>query len=335
MQSYKNLGLIGLVILIAVGGIGLYFFEDIIRTSLTRSTNTPIQDATEKVSLVNAPQNISSLDTDSDGLKDWEEALWGTDPKKQDTDDDGTDDGDEVKAGRNPMKKGPDDKMAEIVKATDGDNETTNAEPTLTDELSRALFTQFMLAKQNGITVDQNTATQIATQEFNNIVQVNSVFNYTNKDLKITDANDATTLRVYGNALGTAILSGGNSNKTESELDIYDKLIKTRDQSFVPQIVAIADSYQHVIDELKNITVPRSASAAHLDLLNSMSGVQNGIALMSEQLSDELAGPLGLLIYEKQATNMITAMRGLQNFFSKNGISFSTNEPGRVITNTI
>jgi hypothetical protein len=33
------------------------------------------------------------VDTDLDGLKDWEEALWGTDPKNPDTDGDGTADG--------------------------------------------------------------------------------------------------------------------------------------------------------------------------------------------------------------------------------------------------
>jgi len=54
-------------------------------------------------------QSITSLDSDSDGLKDWEEALRGTDPKNPDTDGDGTPDGEEVKEGRNPLKKGPDD----------------------------------------------------------------------------------------------------------------------------------------------------------------------------------------------------------------------------------
>ncbi len=38
-----------------------------------------------------------SLDSDSDGLKDWEEALWGTDPHNPDTDGDGVSDGDFAK----------------------------------------------------------------------------------------------------------------------------------------------------------------------------------------------------------------------------------------------
>ncbi len=51
----------------------------------------------------------SVRDSDNDGLADWEERLWKTDPNNPDTDGDGTSDGDEVLLGRNPLKPGPDD----------------------------------------------------------------------------------------------------------------------------------------------------------------------------------------------------------------------------------
>ncbi|MCH7529851.1 hypothetical protein IIB50_01915 [Patescibacteria group bacterium] len=45
----------------------------------------------------------TTLDSDDDGLKDWEEVLWGTDPFNPDTDNDGTDDGVEIAVDRNPL----------------------------------------------------------------------------------------------------------------------------------------------------------------------------------------------------------------------------------------
>lgn len=48
----------------------------------------------------------TTLDSDSDGLTDKQEALYGTDPKKPDTDGDGYTDGQEVQSGYNPLGPG-------------------------------------------------------------------------------------------------------------------------------------------------------------------------------------------------------------------------------------
>lgn len=50
-------------------------------------------------------------DHDYDGLADWEEELYGTDPNNPDTDGDGYLDGEEVASGYNPAKKAPGDKF--------------------------------------------------------------------------------------------------------------------------------------------------------------------------------------------------------------------------------
>ncbi len=55
---------------------------------------------------------ILEKDTDNDNLKDWEEALWKTDPRVADTDGDGTNDGAEIKSQRNPLVAGPNDILA-------------------------------------------------------------------------------------------------------------------------------------------------------------------------------------------------------------------------------
>jgi len=50
-----------------------------------------------------------NIDTDNDGLKDWEEDLYKTDSLNPDTDNDGYLDGEEINSGHNPLVKGPDD----------------------------------------------------------------------------------------------------------------------------------------------------------------------------------------------------------------------------------
>ena len=70
----------------------------------TVTTESAIQGDYSKTSLSDDP--ALAIDSDHDGLRDWEEVLWKTDSKIADTDGDGTNDGDEVKAGRNPLIAG-------------------------------------------------------------------------------------------------------------------------------------------------------------------------------------------------------------------------------------
>ena len=57
------------------------------------------ENGTEEMGLIYGNEileNLITRDTDLDGVLDWEEGLWGTDPTKKDTNDDGVFDGVEI-----------------------------------------------------------------------------------------------------------------------------------------------------------------------------------------------------------------------------------------------
>lgn len=54
-----------------------------------------------------APTRAKQPDTDGDGLRDWEEELWGTNKSNPDTDEDGVSDGEEVSNETDPRVFGP------------------------------------------------------------------------------------------------------------------------------------------------------------------------------------------------------------------------------------
>lgn len=62
-----------------------------------------------------AQEEVSSQDSDNDGLTDLEEQKYGTDINNPDTDGDGFLDGDEIKKGYNPLGEGELDKLEEVV----------------------------------------------------------------------------------------------------------------------------------------------------------------------------------------------------------------------------
>ncbi|TSC68387.1 MAG: hypothetical protein G01um101472_10 [Parcubacteria group bacterium Gr01-1014_72] len=90
-------------------------------------------------------------DTDGDGLKDWEESLWQTNPREADTDADGTADGEEVRTGRNPARRGPDDAFTEKAAAQGQSGETE--ELSTTERVSREFFARYLSLKEAGVSL--------------------------------------------------------------------------------------------------------------------------------------------------------------------------------------
>lgn len=86
--------LIILVVVAAVGSGSYYVYSRFIKNPATASTNNTALNASK------------STDTDGDGLLDFEEGQYGTDPNKSDSDGDGYNDGSEVDNGYNPNGSG-------------------------------------------------------------------------------------------------------------------------------------------------------------------------------------------------------------------------------------
>ncbi|KZY69320.1 hypothetical protein [Oleiphilus sp. HI0067] len=74
----------------------------------------------------NDGSDVNNTDADSDGLKDWEEAIYGTDPSDPDSDNDGINDGDEVRP--TPVTGEPYYTTNPLLDDTDGDGLTDKEE---------------------------------------------------------------------------------------------------------------------------------------------------------------------------------------------------------------
>src|SRR3989338_5773509 len=102
----------------------------------------------EKSPLAVVLEQTSQLDADSDadGLKDWEELLWKTDPNKEDTDGDGINDNEEITLNRNPLKAGPNDKISEKEDLVAQEKAVSDSnQNTLTAAYARKFLTEYLL----------------------------------------------------------------------------------------------------------------------------------------------------------------------------------------------
>lgn len=271
--------------------------------------------------------NIVSLekDTDGDGLKDWEEALWKTDPNNPDTDGDGTPDGEEVREGRDPLKPGPDDKIKIEYKnpiKTNYENKIT-----MTNAMTEDLFLNYANLKSGG-SLDSKSKEDLINSIANKISKKDNLRIYTKRDLKVIPDSDV-NLKNYGNEIATIFLKYTQNPKVDyNVVNILNKIITTKDDKYYSELKPSILAYKDISKELLKVSTPKSSAVVHLAMINIYETISASLEDISKTPSDSLRGLIGVSRYNQQMKQVQIVIKALSNVFIKNKIVFSENEPG-------
>ena len=128
-------------------------------TSLTFATDLGGVDNSDAPALADALSDTVFVDQDGDGLTDFMEAAFGSDPGVADTDGDGLGDGEEVAVGTNPLNEDTDGDGA-----SDGDEVTAGTDPAIADSDGDGILDGDELAC-GGISPDDRDADGITDEE--------------------------------------------------------------------------------------------------------------------------------------------------------------------------
>lgn len=146
-----------------------------------------------------SPSLNNNVDTDGDGLPDWQEGLYGTDPKKSDTDGDGTLDGEEIRLNRDPLKANiakndqePNDKIDPKLLASDQKIINDYQNLSLTAKISRDLISNIIASQPTNSPMSQNTIDSIAEKALENIANITFSSTTQQSDLNIIPINQET-----------------------------------------------------------------------------------------------------------------------------------------------
>ncbi|MBI2023250.1 hypothetical protein HYT01_01655 [Candidatus Giovannonibacteria bacterium] len=268
----------------------------------------------------------AELDTDKDGLKDWEELLWKTDPQKGDSDGDGTVDGEEIAAGRDPSIAGPKDKLPkpEELAAVTG----TDTPMTLTGKIARDFVAEYFSQKgaAGGGAIAQAVKNKIESSVFFQVQKGVAAYSdvFTMKDVKKSDSADT---RKYLNDLGK-ILDVNFKNITESESDIMNSVAESNDFTKLDALDDYMTAYSKTVKSMQNLTVPTAYSALHLTLLNSMQNTFYAAQNMKLLKDDPIRGLIGFQLYSKEVGRAREYLIDLKAKVEKDIIVFSDSESG-------
>ncbi|MEX0933632.1 MAG: hypothetical protein WDZ74_02650 [Candidatus Paceibacterota bacterium] len=272
------------------------------------------------------------LDSDNDGLRDWEESLWGTDKNNPDTDGDGTSDGAEVTAGREPLIPGPDD---QVETATVPSYKRTDAESlTTTQAFERDYYRGIAQLSAEGQLNNETLQTFIMglTREYVVNAQIN--LEYSESDLSITSDPSIAVAKEYGNRLGR-VASMYAEIDFEQELGAIQRVVQSGGSAGIAELNVIIAEYRAARVALLEIeTVPFALAEAHLSILNGVSGIETALNEMKASLvTDPLKGMIRLSHYQQGVLLIVQGSQGVVEYYEGRNISFSTTEPGLILMN--
>lgn len=249
---------------------------------------------------------LLQTDSDGDGVLDWEEALWGTDPNKAKTFE--ISDKDYIEQKRGELK------MTNEVGLESSDNET--------EKFAKEFFASLVAMKQNG-QLDSDTIKNVSTSLGQQIVDSNLIDKYTSQDIKLAKGDEIDTKENYYIEAGT-LFEEYKQIGIGDELDILSTVVASgnpdSNSEAESKLAKIADAYQEYAQKMVVLAVPRSLAQYHLRIVNNANNTGVAVRNMVKIAEDPILGITGLSQYQQYSQDLIASVEELETFLISSGI---------------
>lgn len=245
-------------------------------------------------------QDLINRDTDGDGIVDWEENLWGTDPRNKDTNGDGVLDSVEI---------------AKLKSETPINGEASAAiqeNLTKTDEFSRELFSTIATLNQAG-EIDQATIDKLGSSLAEQIQNATPQKIFTLSDIKIINSNTNTDFLNYNDSLNK--IYERYPIKTGA-MEILQEFV-TGDENTSADVLSkldpIIEQTNKIITELVKTSVPSNLAQLHLDFINGLERMVENLSNLRLFNEDPIVAMGAISKYEENSVLLESAIVKLGN----------------------
>jgi len=252
------------------------------------------QEINPKNGLISSNATIEDLinrDTDKDGVPDWQEGLWGTDPTKKETTP-GVPDSVAIDKLRIQQKNG--------VETISGGIESIE-NLTQTEKFSRELFTTVATLSQSG-QLDQATIDALGNSLAEKIQNSIPEKIYILFDLNIIESNTKQTIQKYSDTFDNIFIKKHIGKGVPAILQEF--ITNEENISILLELNPIIDEANQIINELVKMPTPRSLSLLHLNLINSFQRIMENISDIKLFDSDTIVAMGAIVQYEKNALDL-------------------------------
>lgn len=259
-----------------------------------------------------------NLDSDNDGLRDWEEVLWRTDINNQDTDNDGYSDKQEADAGYDPAdptsseKTGRKGKLGNLFAESDI-IDSVNLTENMAKNAGKGVA-ESITGERNINYLEKTPLSLLGADMRRGIAEFIASFNIRIpvSELKMIDDNSPETITNYLKEINK-ILADDYFSKNDPEKVITSAL---RDKNFegVDNLITICNKFAA---DLKNTPVPSEFSATHKRFVELMVGMRRVFESVREIEADPLKTVIGLQQGERINQEIMNLTNNFSNLIAK------------------
>jgi hypothetical protein len=314
----------------AITTTGLYLISKTKNRTIVKEESNTIESTPEIIVNENI-KNTSTIDTDGDGLFDWEEVLWGTDPLKKDTNGNGIDDFKEVETKKLQNQE-------KVVKVIEQKNTTAQPENlTVTDTLAREFFAQYINHKQTGIPMTPEYTQKIVDNFLQKATKKQNLAKFSSRNLKNIIENDTKEdVYNYGNNFWNIMLENTPKNIVmRNEYEILLTAIASSKEDELKKLDPIVFGYENTIKALLDMPVPRSAVEKHLDIINNANSILATIEDMRVYFTDPVRGLNAIVYYKDMVPGLKQSLEKLAAYLKEKNVEYLENEGGYSLIRSI
>ncbi|MES2023446.1 MAG: hypothetical protein V4439_02070 [Patescibacteria group bacterium] len=247
-------------------------------------------------------EDLLQKDSDEDGIPDWEEALWGTDPHKKVTFDN-VPDSEYVKEKKAELKiKSGTNTNNTIDKSGESSNET--------EKFSHEFFATYVALQQSGQN-DPDTMKSMTSALGERVGDPTLPDKYSQVDIQIGKSGSSEETAYY-KTIQSIFSKYKNTKMGEepaiiSEISSEDGAPKQQEDEAIAQLNTTANAYQDFSKKLINTPTPNELVEYALKIANSSYNLGIAVRNMTKVSDDPLVGLSGLAQYQKYSDTFLSA----------------------------
>lgn len=286
-----------------------YYFSSPLRTSIANATST------EEILKAAAVK-----DTDSDGLPDWQEALYGTNPENPHSVDASLTDSEAVAQGKVEPKFKTEDPLPEAV-SSDRIPGDVPASGSLTERFAKEFFSKFVLSKNMGNVTDADKETFVAGAVASIVAETATKTVFSEKDVVAGTVSGPEALQTYGTA-SDAAQRKPSATLEKDELSYLLDYMNTNDEDALKKVALIGEAYHDTAYALIKVSAPPELRSSHLKLANTLEQISVAVSNMAAVKSDPVLSLVGLGQYSVAAVQLQDVLDEMHPIYDAAGVRF-------------